>query len=174
MSKQLALKQSGWNRSTVEFYECPLLAPAAFVDGARNQLLPRAGFAEKKYGRVTGSHGFDQIQDMAQSRTLPHNSFEIHLAADFVFQIQLFLRQLVFEISDLAVRQRVLHTDRHLLCHLGEELRLLRVESIFFPARQGEHAKQTASADESHVAQRINALPCRLGVRLRWHLGRIK
>jgi hypothetical protein len=35
---------------------------------------------------------------------------------DFVFQIQLFLRKLVFEIGDFTVRQRVLHADRDLLC----------------------------------------------------------
>src|SRR6266852_1147597 len=104
MSKKLTLEQSGRNRGAIEFYEGPVLAPAAFVDRARNQFLARTGFAEKQHRRVAGSHGFHQVQNMTEGRTLPHNSFEVHFAAEFVFQIQLFLRELVFEISDFTVR----------------------------------------------------------------------
>ena len=41
MSKEFALEQSSRNRSAVELYKRPLLTPAAFMDGARNQFLSR-------------------------------------------------------------------------------------------------------------------------------------
>src|ERR1700687_843474 len=120
MSKKLTLKQPRRNRSAVQLYEGPLLSPAAFMDCPRNQFLSGASFPEKQYGRVAGGHGFHEVQDMAKSRTLPNNSFEVHLAPDLVFQIQLFLREFVFEISDFTICERVLHADRDLLCNFGQ------------------------------------------------------
>ncbi len=85
MSEKLTLEQSGRNRGAVQLYEGPLLTMAAVVNGTRNQFLPRAGFAQKQHRRVGGSHGFHQIQNVAQSRTLSHNSFKVYLATDFIF-----------------------------------------------------------------------------------------
>jgi hypothetical protein len=68
---------------------------AASMNGTRNQFLSRAGFTEKQYRRVAGSHGFHQTQNVAESRTLSHNSFKVDLAADFIFQIQLLLSELL-------------------------------------------------------------------------------
>src|SRR5207245_9421422 len=95
MPEKLALQQSGRNRGAVQFYKGPILAPAAVMDGACNQFFSRARFAQKQHGRVAGSHGFNETQNMAESRTLPHTSFEVHLAADFIFQLQLFFCELV-------------------------------------------------------------------------------
>src|SRR5579863_1961343 len=158
MSKKLTLEQSCGNRSAVELYEGPILTPAAFMDGARNQFLSGAGLPQKQNRRVARSHGFHQVQNMAESRTLPHNSFEVHLAADFVFQIQFFLREFVLELGDFTVRQRVLHADRDLLRDLSQKGRRLPIKSILFPARQRQHAKRAIPADERHVAERIYAL----------------
>src|SRR5882762_10535816 len=58
MPKKLALEQSGRNRGAVELYKGPLLAPAAFMDRARNQFLSCAGFAQEQHRGIAGSHGF--------------------------------------------------------------------------------------------------------------------
>src|ERR1700693_5179080 len=47
MPEKLALEQSGRDRGAVELYEGPLLAPAAFMDGACNQFFSCTGFTEK-------------------------------------------------------------------------------------------------------------------------------
>src|ERR1700722_17545113 len=159
MSKKLTFEQSHWNRSAVELYERPVLSAAALMDRARDQFLSGAGLPEKQHRRIAGSHGFHQIQNMAECRTLPHDSFKVHLAADFVFQIQFFLGEFVFEISDFTVRERVLHTDRDLLRDLGQKGRRLPIKSIFFPARQSEHAQRAIPADERHVTERIDTHP---------------
>ena len=85
---------------------------------------------------------------MAESRTLPHDPFEVHLPPDFIFQIQLLLGELVFEISDLPVRQRVLHPNRDLLCDLRQEFRFLPIERILFPFRYRKHTQRAAPANE--------------------------
>src|ERR1700674_917489 len=91
MSKKFTLEQPRWNRGAVELYEGPFFTPAAFMNRARDQFLSRTGFTEKQYRRVAGSHRFHKVQNMAESRTLPHNSFKVHLATYFIFQIQFFL-----------------------------------------------------------------------------------
>src|SRR5208337_3542483 len=95
MAKQFTLEQSGWNCGAVQLHKGPILAPAAFMDCARNQFLPRTGFAQEQNSRIAGSDGFDEIKNMAKGGTLPHNSFKVQIATEFIFQIQLFLRQLV-------------------------------------------------------------------------------
>jgi hypothetical protein len=68
-----------------------------------NQFLARTGFAQKQHRRVAGSHGLHEIQNMAESRTLSHNSFEIQLAPNFILQIQFFLIEPVFQFGNLAI-----------------------------------------------------------------------
>ena|SRR5437879_4805490 len=152
MSKELTLEQSGWNGGAVELHKRPLLSPAAFMDRTRNQLLARTGFSEKQHRRVARGYGFHQLQNMTESRTLPHNFFEVDLAPDFILQIQLLLGKLVFEISDLTIRQRVLHPNRYLLCDLRQEFSFRSIERILFPFRYRKHAQCAAPADEGHVA----------------------
>ena len=85
MSKKLTFQQARGYGGTVEFDEGPILAPAALMDGPRNQFLSRASFAEQQYRRIAGRHGFYQAQNIVKSRTLSNNPFEVHLAADLIF-----------------------------------------------------------------------------------------
>src|SRR6267154_351686 len=128
MSKKFALEQSSWNCGTVELYKGPLLAHAAIMNGAHNQFLSRTGFSQKQYSGVAGSHGFHEIQNAVESRTLSHNSFEVHLPANFLFQVQLFLSELVFQFGDLAIGQRILHRDSHLSRRSYQEIEVFRAE----------------------------------------------
>src|SRR5882762_6283642 len=96
MSEKLTLEQPRRNRRAVELYEGSRLAPAAFMNRARNQFLSRTGFTEKQHCRVARSHRFNEIQNMAERRALADNSLKVHLATDFIFQIQFFLCKLVF------------------------------------------------------------------------------
>jgi hypothetical protein len=50
---------------TIDLYKGLLLTPGCVMDRARNQFLSRAGLAQKN--RVAGSHGFHEIQNMAES-----------------------------------------------------------------------------------------------------------
>src|SRR5260370_38243107 len=102
------MEQPGRKGGAVELHESPILAPAAFMDGAGNQFLSRTGFTETQYRRVAGSHRLHEVKNTAASRTLPPNSFKVHLATDSIFQTNFFTRHLLFYVGELALRPRIL------------------------------------------------------------------
>jgi hypothetical protein len=65
------------------------------------------------------------LKQLLKRGTAANKGIEIHLAADFVFQVQLLLRQLVFELGNLPVGQGIFHRDRNLRRHLADEIDLI-------------------------------------------------
>ncbi len=133
MTKQFAFEQPGGNGGTVEFYECPLLAPAVIVNGARNQLLSRTGIAQQQDGRIAQRDRFYQLQNVFQWGTRPNDLVKTHFAANLFFQIQLFLSQFVFKLRDLAVGERVFNRNGNLPRDYSEILSVIRAERVFLP-----------------------------------------
>jgi hypothetical protein len=65
------------------------------------------------------------LKQLLKRGTAANNGIEIHLTADFVSQVQLLLRQLVFELGNLPVGQGIFHRDRTLRRHLADEIDLI-------------------------------------------------
>src|SRR5437867_2696143 len=65
---------------------------------------------------------FDQLQDTSERVAVPHDLLEIQVSADFLFKIELFLRQFLFEFRNLAVSQAILNGDGYLARRLPEEI----------------------------------------------------
>src|SRR6266853_1270922 len=133
VTKQFAFEQPGGNGGAVEFDECPLLAPAMIVNGARNQLLPRTGIAQQQDGRIAQRDRFYQLQNVFQWGTRPDDLVKTHFAANLFFQIQLFLRKLVLESGDLAVGKRVFHCNGDLPSDHGEKLSVVGAKRVSLP-----------------------------------------
>ena len=81
---------------------------------ARDQFLAGAGFAVDQHRGIGGRDGLHLLQHAAQRLALADDLFELQLAADFVFEVQLLLRELVLQVGNFAERQRVFDGDRHL------------------------------------------------------------
>ena len=96
------------------------------------------------------------------------------LTADFLFQVQLFVRELVLERGDLAVGERVVDGDRHLAGHAGQELDVLLAEGLFPHATQAQDAEATMAAAEAHDAVGLEALTGENTALLRRALGRVE
>src|SRR5258708_14690453 len=111
---------------------------------------------------------------MAESRTLSNDPFKVLLAADFILQVQLLLRELVFEIGDSRVGQRVFHDNGDLLCDLRKKRHVLLIERILRPAGHCEYAERAISTDKGYVAERIHTLAGRLGKHFRGYFARIQ
>src|SRR5215469_13125798 len=111
---------------------------------------------------------------MTERRTLAYDSFEVHLAANFFLQVQLFLRELVRQISDLLVCERVLHSNGQLIRNLNKELDVVVIESVFLAACDRQNSKQTALAHQWHVAERVQAFSSCFRVHLRRYLSGVK
>src|SRR6266566_140029 len=95
VAKQLRFKETGGDRCTIHFYKRVLAPGAQIVNSAGDQFFSRAGLSLDEHGGIGRSHGFDLLQDGAQRWAFAHNFFEIHLRADFVFEVELLLCQLV-------------------------------------------------------------------------------
>ncbi len=90
---------------------------------------------------------------MAQRRALTDYSFKIHLAANFLFQIQLFLSQAIFQVSNFAICLSVLNANGYLLGDLGQERDLARIEPILLPSRDGQNPEQAILAHQRDVTE---------------------
>src|SRR4029077_2431037 len=139
MSEEFALQQPRRDRGTVELHKRPVLAPAAVVDSARDQLFARARFAEQQHSRIAGCHRFDHIQNMPKPRTLTNDAFKVQLAADFLLEIDLFLRQTILKIRDLGIGKRVFDTYGDLIRNLNQKGDFFFIERIFLVARDRQN-----------------------------------
>ena len=73
---------------------------------------------------------------------------EVVLAPDLLFEIELFLLELVLQHFDLVVRERVLNCDRDLARYFFKQLRVLLSESMRAGALDSEDAKHSIANDE--------------------------
>src|SRR5207244_1086094 len=115
MPEHLAFEKAGGDRSAVQLDERALAPSAQIVDGARDQFLPGSGLAIDQYGRIGRRHGLDLLQQTPQGGASADNLLEVQLAADFIFQVNFFLRQPVLQLGDLTIGERVLYCDGHLV-----------------------------------------------------------
>src|SRR5215467_7330152 len=111
---------------------------------------------------------------MSQSRALPHDSFKIHLTANFVFEVQLFLRQLVFQFRNLPVDQRILHGNCDLVRDLRKEGHLFSIERVFLVTRNCQDSQNSLPANQRHITKGIESLCLCLVVHVCRHLCRIE
>src|SRR5260370_18843826 len=102
--------------------------------------------------------GFHLVQPTKQRLALPDDLLEIQLAANFIFQVQLFLGKLVSEIGDLTVGQGVLNGDRDLVCDLAQESDVIGGECILLEAAETQDTKDPVPADQRQVNSGPEAL----------------
>src|SRR5882724_4148037 len=169
--EELALEQSRGNGGTIQLHEGVRTPRAQVVNGACNELFARAGLAGDEDGRLGGRHGLHLVQHAAEGGAGPHDVLKGQLTADFLFQIELFLREVVLERGDLAIGERVLDGDRHLTGHLGQKRDLLLVKSLLRPSAQAQHAEAALAADERQEAVGLETLTSQTSVFLRTDLG---
>src|SRR3981189_308787 len=100
------------------------------MNGARDQLLSCTGVSIDEHSRARWSDSFNLLQNTAQGSTLPNDLREIHFAADFIFKIELFLRELVFQLSNLSKGKCILHRNGNLICDLGQKLNVVDGERV--------------------------------------------
>lgn len=73
------------------------MAVTQTVDGAGDQLLPGAGFAEDKHGAVTGGNQIHLLQNVAHGITLENDFTETFVVVNLFVQPQVFMLEAVFQ-----------------------------------------------------------------------------
>src|SRR5713226_5200986 len=126
------------------------------MNGPRNQLLSCARVSEDEHRRVRRSDRFHLLQYTPQRSTFPDDLRKVHFAADFIFEIELFLRELVFQLSNLSKGACILHGNCNLICDLGQKLDIVASERIVLIFEHTECPHHAASADKRKNADRSN------------------
>src|SRR6266436_1029635 len=154
VSEQLAFQQTRWNRRAVELDERLRAPRTQIMDGPRDQFLSCTRVSIDEHGRVRRSDRFHLLQYTPQRSTFPDDLREIHFATDFIFEIQLFLRELVFQLSNLPKRACILHGDGNLICDLLQKLDVVAGERVVLIFDHTEYAQHATSADKRKDADR--------------------
>ncbi len=128
------------------------------MDGAGNELFAGAGLAQNQDGGGSGRDRLHLAQNALQHRVFADDRFEVVLGADLAFEITLLLGQLAVEHGDLAEGQRVVHGDRRLIGHLGQQIQVLPRESGFTLGSHAQHAEHAVAIHQRQPASGANAL----------------
>ncbi len=153
VAEQLAFEQAGGDGGAVELDEGALAAAAQVVNGAGDQLLAGAGFAQDQDRGIGGRHGGYLIQHFAETRIVADDLAEILLGADFIFQVELLFGQLVFELGDLLECGGVFDRDGGLRGHLGEEVDVGGREGVLFRAADVQRSEHAVARDQRNAAE---------------------
>src|SRR4029077_9494399 len=148
MAEKLALQQAGGNGRAIQLYECIRLGRTEMVHGASNQFLARACVAIDQHSGVGRRDRLNFSENQLQSLAVSHDVVEMKLAADLGFQIDVLLRQPVFELRYLSVSYRVLDTERDLIRNRTEEGEILFCERTLPRAAKYQYAHAALTAEE--------------------------
>src|SRR5262245_2559525 len=128
------------------------------MNRAGDQFLTRSCLARDEHSRIGWRYGLHLLQHTAQGGAVSHNVRKVQLAANFIFQIQLLLRELVFERDDLTIGEGVLDRDSDLIGDLGQEIDLVLGKGMFLESGEEQHAKDTIAAQQWEKAARLQPL----------------
>src|SRR5580700_2995037 len=169
VTEQLAFEQARRNGRAVQLNEGLRSPCAQIMNGPSDQFLSRACLSVNKDRGVRWRYRFHMFEDSAQRATISNDLGKIHFRANFIFQIQLLFGELVFQLSNLAERTRILHRNRNLISDLGQKLDIAskRVVLIFDHTECAPHATSANKwndTDRSNIGFRgvLHAQPPRL------------
>lgn len=95
------------------------------MNGPRNKFFSRSRLSVDQHGGICRRYSFHALQDSAQRSAGSDDLGEIHFRADFIFQIQLFLRELVLQFPNFAVSKRILDRECNLVGNLSQDIDLV-------------------------------------------------
>jgi hypothetical protein len=148
VAKEFGFEQSSGNRSAIDFDEGAVAAGAEIVDGAGEELLTGAGFAQKKNRGCGGSGELDLREGAFEGGAFADNFLKIEFATDFLFEVELFFGELVFQRVDFLEGQGVFDGDGDLRGDLQEEFNVFRSKGIEASAGEIEGAEGAALGDQ--------------------------
>src|SRR5579863_10221550 len=148
MAEKLALQQSRGNGCAIQFHEGIRFSRAEIVHGSSNQFLARARLAIDQHSGVGRRDGLNLSQNKLQSLAVSDDVLEMKLAADLGFQIDVLLREPVFELRYLSVSDRVLDSERDLIRNWTEEGEILFTERTLPRAAENQYAQGALTAEE--------------------------
>src|SRR6516225_2468588 len=158
VAEKFALQQAGWDSSTIQFHKGVRAARAEIMNRTRDQFLACSGLPVNQHRGTGRGNGLDLVEDGTKGFAMADDLFEAVLGSDFVFKIQLLLRELVLEVGDLAIGEGIVHRDRHLVCDLGKKLGVFPREGILLSPGEAHNAQHATSAGEWEETEGVHTL----------------
>ena len=158
MAKQLAFEEAQGDGCAIHLYKRLTLARAQVVNGASDHLFAGTRLALDEDGRVRRCDYSNALEHGFQLWTISDDLFEIMLSPDFVFQVELLLRQPLLGLSYLSIFQSVLHRDRDLARYLRKEPEINLAEGILLPSAEAQETEDTIPANKWQEATGFEAL----------------
>src|SRR6266404_7025235 len=118
------------------------------MNGSRNEFFSCTRISINEHSRICRSDRLHVLQHTPEGRTFSDDLGEIHFATDFIFEIELFLRELVFELSYLPKSKCILHGNGNLISDLGQKLDIVASERIVLIFDHTEYPQHATSADK--------------------------
>ncbi|MCG3159192.1 MAG: hypothetical protein JMDDDDMK_00178 [Acidobacteria bacterium] len=110
------------------------------MNGARDQLFARAGFAANQHGGIGRRDGFDLFEDTLQRRASADDLLEVQDGLDFLFEVKFLFVEFVFERFDFVVGERVFDGDGDLAGDLHKQFAIGLGECVLGFARHAHRA----------------------------------
>src|SRR6266481_2638227 len=126
------------------------------MNGSRNEFFSCTGISINEHSRVCRSDRLHLLQHTAQGCAFSDDLGEIHFATDFIFEIELFLGQLLFQLSNLPKGTRILYGNGNLISDLGQKLDIVAAERIVLIFDRTEYPQHATSANKRKDAERSN------------------
>src|SRR5258708_17598210 len=155
VSEQLPFQQTCRNGRAVQLDERLRAAGAQIMNGPRNQFFSRAGLSVNQHCRIRRRYGSHSFEYSAQRSTISNDLGKIHFRADFIFQIEFFLRALLFHFPNLTVCKRILDGESNLVCNLAKETNIRLTEGIVSEPAENQDANSAVPADHGATARRL-------------------
>src|SRR5467141_1417628 len=124
------------------------------MNGSRNKFFSCTSISINEHSRVWRSDRLHLLQHTAQRCAFSDDLCEIHFATDFIFEIELFLGQLLFQLSNLPKGARILYGNGNLICDLSQKLDIVTVERIVLIFDHTEYPQNATSASKRKDADR--------------------
>src|SRR5260370_16387873 len=118
------------------------------MKGSRNEFFSCTSISINEPSRVCHGKRLLLLQHMAQLCAFSDDLREIHFAADFIFEIELFLGQLLFQLSNLPKGTRILYGNGNLICDLGQKLDIVAGERSVLIFDHTENPQNATSPDK--------------------------
>ena len=130
VAHQLTFDQSRRDRGAIQLNESSVRAAAQLMDRARDQLLARSGFPLNQHRRIGGRGGFDLLQYAPQRGAVADDFIEPVFAANFLFEINLFVFDALAQLADFLEHQGVFDRNGHLPRDVVHQLAILAAVAI--------------------------------------------
>ena len=128
------------------------------MDGAGDELLTGAGLAKEQDGGIAWGDRFDELEDVLDSGAVADYLIELQFGADLFFEVEFLLREFVFELRNLPVRQHVLHRKCYLTGDPSQEIELILAVRIMLGSHQAQRAHNSIVARKWQHASSAESL----------------